>query len=338
MIVTGDAAASPVTNRVKVAAESRALTKNNRYKIVSLAAAILTALLAVPADSATLKANRVDVEYVPPKSSAHDVLYKLVRERRVLEKIRDLLVPFRLPRRLLLKTEGCDGEINAWYDDGAITVCYEYLDWVWQSAPEQTTPAGVAPIDALRGPVVQIILHEAGHAVFDLLNIPIFGREEDDADQFSAYIMLQMGKDETHRMIRAAMLQKGKEETHRLIGGAAYQYGSGVQSENQNVATKRFADVHSTFAERYFNLLCLAYGADAELFKDVVANGYLPKERADGCDDEYGHVAHAFNTLVGPYIDRDLAANFHEGWLPPITSRPPRRSDRPAGLNTKPPN
>ena len=231
----------------------------NRYgwKIVSLGAAVLTVLLAVPADSATLKANRVDVEYVPPKSSAHDVLYKLVRERRVLEKIRDLLVPFRLPRRLLLKTEGCDGEINAWYDDGAITVCYEYLDWVWQSAPEQTTPAGVAPIDALRGPVVQIILHEAGHAIFDLLNVPIFGREEDDADQFSAYIMLQMGKDETHRMIRAAMLQKGKEETHRLIGGAAYQYGSGVQSENQNVATKRFADVHGTTAQRFFNILCL---------------------------------------------------------------------------------
>ena len=308
----------------------------NRYgwKIVSLGAAILTLLLAVPADSATLKANRVDVEYVPPKSSAHDVLYKLVRERRVLEKIRDLLVPFRLPRRLLLKTEGCDGEINAWYDDGAITVCYEYLDWVWQSAPEQTTPAGAAPIDALRGPVVQIILHEAGHAVFDLLNIPIFGREEDDADQFSAYIMLQMGKDETHRMIRAAMLQKGKEETHRLIGGAAYQYGSGVQSENQNVATKRFADVHGTTAQRFFNILCLAYGADEELFKDLVANGYLPKERADGCGDEYAHVDHAFKTLIGPYIDRKLAANFYKSVLLPVNSPVPRR---PAGLDAKPP-
>jgi hypothetical protein len=203
----------------------------NRYGW-KLGAAILAALLAVPADSATLKANRVDVEYISPKSSTYNVLYNLVRERRVLEKIRDLLVPFRLPRRLLLKTEGCDGEINAWYD-GAIPV---YLYWVWQSAPEQTTAAGVAPIDALRGPVVQIVLHESGHAVFDLLKIPIFGREEDDADQFSAYIpifgreeddadqfsayiMLQMGKEEAHRMIGGAMLQMAKEETHRLIGG-----------------------------------------------------------------------------------------------------------------------
>jgi hypothetical protein len=83
-----------------------------------LGIAILTFLIAVPADAApfkpdapALKPNRVDVEYVPPKSSAHEALYKLVRERRLLEKIRDLLAPIRLPRRLLLKARGCDGEI-----------------------------------------------------------------------------------------------------------------------------------------------------------------------------------------------------------------------------------
>jgi hypothetical protein len=60
-------------------------------KIVSLGAALLTFLLAFPADAATLEPNRVDVEHVPPKSSAHDPVYKLVQERPILEKIRDLL-------------------------------------------------------------------------------------------------------------------------------------------------------------------------------------------------------------------------------------------------------
>ena len=287
------------------------------WTIASLSATLLTFLTAFPADTATLEPNRVDVEYVPPKSFAHDPVYKLVQERRVLEKIRDLLVPFRLPRRLLLKAEGCDGRINAWYDDGAITVCYEYLDWVWRSAPEQTTPTGVAPIDAIAGPVVQFIFHEAGHAVFDLLNIPIFGREEDAADQFAAYITLQAGK----------------EDARRLMVGAAYQYSSGVQSEHQTIATKSFADEHGTMAQRFYNILCLAYGADEELFKDIVAKGYLPKERAEGCSDEYAQVAYAFKTLIGPYIDPELAANFQKSWLPAINSPKPRR---PAGLDTEP--
>jgi hypothetical protein len=279
----------------------------------------MTFLTEVSAEATTLEPDRVDVEYVPPKSSAHNALYKLVREQRILEEIRDLLEPFRLPQRLLIRTEGCDGQVNAWYDDGVITVCYEYLDWVWQSAhPEQTTAAGIAPIDALTGPVIQIILHEAGHAVFDLLKVPIFGREEDAADQFSVYLMLEAGK----------------EEARRLINGDAYQYRSGVQSENQNIATKRFAQVHGTMAQRFFNILCLAYGADEELFKDIVANGYLPKERAEGCGDEYAQVAYAFKTLIGPYIDLKLAANFYKNWLPPIHSPVPRR---PAGLEVKAP-
>jgi hypothetical protein len=299
------------------------LNQNSRSRdmtsiIVRAMTAVLALMSATPVGAAALKPNRVDVEYVLPKSSAHDTLYKLVQERRVLEKIRDLLVPIRLPSRLLLKTQGCDGEVNAWYDDGVITVCYEYLDWVWQSAPKETTPAGVAPIDALAGPVVQIIIHEAGHAVFDLLKVPIFGREEDAADQFSAYIILQMGK----------------EEARRLMGGAAYQYRSGVQSESENIATKRFADAHGTMAQRFFNLLCLAYGADEQLFKDVVADGYLPTGRAEGCSDEYAQVAYAFKTLIGPNIDRKLAANWQKNWLPPINSRPPRR---PEGLAVKPP-
>jgi hypothetical protein len=286
--------------------------------IVRTLTPVLALIAATAVDAAALKPNRVDVEYMPPKSSDHDELYKLVQERRLLEKIRDLLAPLRLPRRLLLKTQGCDGEVNAWYFNSAITVCYEFLDWVWQSVPEHNSPAVVAPIDALIGPIVQIIIHEAGHAAFDLLRVPIFGREEDAADQFSAYVILQAGK----------------EEARRLIAGAAYQYKSGVQSESQTIATKRFADEHGTMAQRFFNILCLAYGADAELFKDIVANGYLPKGRAEGCSDEYGQVAYAFKTLIGPNIDRKLSAKLNKSWLPPIDTRPPRR---PPGSDVKTP-
>ena len=280
---------------------------------------IMTCLTEVSAEATTLEPDRVDVEYVTPKSSAHNALYKLVREQRILEEIRDLLEPFRLPQRLLIRTAGCDGQVNAWYHDGIITVCYEYLDWVWQSVhPEQPTPASIAPIDALTGPVIQITLHEAGHAVFDLLKVPIFGREEDAADQFSVYLMLEAGK----------------EEARRLISGAAYQYRSGLQSENQNIATKRFAEVHGTMAQRFYNILCLAYGADDQWFADIVANGYLPKERAEDCSFEYDQVAYAFKTLIEPFIDPKLAEVFYKSWLPPVNSPVPRR---PAGLDTKPP-
>jgi hypothetical protein len=40
--------------------------------------------------------------------------------------------------------------------------------------------------------------------MFHLLEIPIFGREEDAADQFAAYILLQFGKERAPRLIKGA--------------------------------------------------------------------------------------------------------------------------------------
>ena len=61
--------------------------------------------------------------------------------------------------------------------------------------------------------------------------------------------------------------------------------------------------MHSLDAQRFYNLLCLAYGAEPELFADVVSKQYLPADRAEGCRDEYRQVAYAVRTLMRPYID-----------------------------------
>lgn len=99
--------------------------------------------VAVAREPSGLRPNRIEVEYLKPKNAAHDNVYRLMRERKVLERFKEFLSPLRLPRVLLLKVEGCDGETNAWYADDAVTVCYEYLDNILRNAPEHTTPAGV---------------------------------------------------------------------------------------------------------------------------------------------------------------------------------------------------
>jgi hypothetical protein len=234
---------------------------------------------------------------------------QLVKEGRTLEKIQALLSPLRLPRRLLLKTQGCDGVSNAWYDGEAVTVCYEYLDELWKNAAQETTPAGIAPIDTLIGPVVDVFLHEAGHAVFDILEVPLFGREEDAADQFSTYIMLKLEKD----------------EARRLIKGNAYQYKGDVQSSTVSMPLKKFANEHGTPSQRFFNVLCLAYGADKVLFADFVSKGYLPQERSEGCEDEYAQVDRAFRRLIMPSVDVKLARNLHKRWLVPADTKLKKR-------------
>jgi hypothetical protein len=277
---------------------------------------ILTAaglVLAAPADAQVRKAgaapraqpNRIDINYVEPKSGDHQPLYKLLKERQALEKIRDLLSPLRLPHRLLLETREC-GFPNALSNEDSVIVCYEFIEDIRKNAAETTTPAGIAPIDTLIGPLLDVFLHEAGHAVFAMLKIPLFGREEDAADQFSTYIMLKFDK----------------EEARRLVLGSAYQYKSDLSSPTVTIKQQHFANEHGTSAQRFYNLLCTAYGADPKLFADVVEKGFLPEDRAVICKREYIQLTHAFETLIGPHIDRRLARKLHKSWLPPVTTRP----------------
>lgn len=56
------------------------------------------------------------------------------------------------------------------------------------------------------GQFFYVFAHEMGHAMFDILRVPIFGNAEDAADQFATYIMLQFGKDQARRLITGAAL------------------------------------------------------------------------------------------------------------------------------------
>lgn len=104
--------------------------------------------------------------------------------------------------------------------------------------------------------------------------------------------------------------------------GSAYQYKSSLSSPTITFKQRQFADEHGTSAQRFFNLLCLAYGADADLFKDFVQKGFLPEDRAAGCASEYVQVSTAFDTLIGPYIDKRLARRLYKRWLPPLSAKP----------------
>jgi hypothetical protein len=278
---------------------------NLRASLVSLAAicALLLIAPAIAGQAAALKPNRIRIAYVVPNNDEHKPIYAIVKERRVLERFRAYLKPLRLPGPLLLKIDGCDGESNAWYEeeDHVVTVCYEYLAEILANAPKETTPAGVTRQDALVGPAVEVFLHEIAHAAFNMLKVPILGREEDAADQVAAYLLLQLDKD----------------EARRTVAGVAYMYG--MEMRSQNPGLKQFADVHGLSAQRFYNLLCMAYGADPDRFGDVVQEGYLPESRAEGCGDEYRQVDYAMRKLITPFVDQAIRKQAPKKWLKPAS-------------------
>lgn len=96
----------------------------------------------------------IHIEYVTPKNPEHQQVYDLIKERHALENLQKIFSPFRLPADLMIKTVGCDGVSNAWYQRvgklPTVSLCYD-LQEIWQGIPKKTTPAGITPEDALVG-------------------------------------------------------------------------------------------------------------------------------------------------------------------------------------------
>lgn len=276
---------------------------------LALAVAGLVLVIMATTAFAAPKSNRVRVAYVLPENPAHQQIYERLKEDRALEGLQKFLSPFRLPRTLTVFLKGCDGEADAWYDKDEITICYEYISELWKNMPAKTTPLGIEPMDTVVGPLCDTALHEFAHALFDMLDVPVLGREEDAADQLAVYINLQFGK----------------ALARRLIMGTAYAYGSEAHRAAP-LTLEEFSDEHGTPAQRAYNVVCIAYGADPKLFGDIVSKGYLPQKRAEGCADEYRQIAEAFEELIKPHLNLAQAKRTMNGdWLPKPTEWPDRQ-------------
>ena len=276
--------------------------------------------LVVDADREQL--GRIRIEYDAPKNLEHQKLYERLRRNKVLETIQEILSPFRLPNPgLLIKTLGCDGTINSWYnrndpgDSGpTVHMCYELLDNIIKTTTDENVRPNVTRHDAIVGQFLFWTLHETGHAAFDIFQVPLFGREEDAADQFAAFIMLHFGKDQARRWVE----------------GAAYTSDEFMADVPWG---KNYASVHGLPQQRFYNLVCLAYGADPVTFADVTEHmtdmmtrkgvlpkaqqGVLPKQRAENCAYEFQSFEHAFGTQIRPHLDRAMVQKVLDtAWFP----------------------
>jgi hypothetical protein len=258
-----------------------------------------------------------------PLSPERMALRDRMMKRRVLEDYAEFLSPLRVPSTLGLIASDCNG--SAWsspyYDPNyhIINMCYSFIAASEQNADElmklQDAKKLWTPVSReqlITGLFTAVLLHETGHALFDLLNVPVFGREEDAADSMAAFIALQFGKDSARTII------KGLAYPWAL---SAYPGGGDPRTTKPDTTDPKypkdaaaqcnldpfcaFSDEHGTASQRMYNGLCLAYGGDPATFQDFVDAGWLPPERAKSCPKEFQQLSFAFQKTVLPFIDQE---------------------------------
>ena len=239
---------------------------------------------------------RFEYLYLPPLSPDLQTIYERVREADLLRRlpaVQALDGMFALPRRLRYITAEC-GEFGAFYQPGAaeVVLCYETLRTLYERGQERQRVLGLVgddhPLRYVRASVRFMVLHETGHALVDLLDLPVTGRQEDAVDQLAAILMLRFAElDETPEEVI---------ETLRLAANWLLSDSTGAYNLDAYAAS------HALGEQRYFNLQCLIYGTDPERFAGMVAARDLTPGRAAGCEREMRLVSRAWLRLLLPHL------------------------------------
>ena len=138
-----------------------------------------------------------------------------------------------------------------------------------------------------------IIFHEIGHLIVDEFNVPIFNNEEDVADSFMAWSLIQIPDE----YASFEDYEYYAEEPHKVIKGISdyYYYLTLLGRDTSEVYGKdsEYA-IHSTDNKRFFNIACFMKGSNPEVFNTYITKRGFDYILEDQCDYNYWQMSDAW--------------------------------------------
>lgn len=195
------------------------------------------------------------------------------------------------------------GEANAFYSPQtrSISIGYELLDQMillFSKNADRSDPTVAAKVaQQVVDTLSFVFYHEAAHAIIDLDDLPITGREEDDADQLATVMIVASARAKT-----AATL-KNNGMTHRAQGGSAAINGAlffllSSGDASSDVSQLPFWDEHSLSPQRFYNILIWVYGSDPDKYAYLVDQKVIPRERAAKARAEFTRMVRSWLRIL----------------------------------------
>ena len=239
--------------------------------------------------AAPAAAGRFVVEYPPTKNKEYAAFQAELRKGRVLEGIvADLNSTFALPADIKVNFSEC-GQANAFYDPNrrSISMCYELVESFYDIFRDEEDNQEELD-DAVAGATVFVFFHELGHALVDVLDLPVTGKEEDAVDQLSLFV-----------------LTDGTDDGEKAALDGARMFLMEGDEEGTKIDDLPFWDEHSLGQQRFYNIICGVYGQNPSKYEVLVTERVLPESRAERCEGEYQQIEKSWGRLLAPHIKAD---------------------------------
>jgi Putative metallopeptidase len=127
------------------------------------------------------------------------------------------------------------------------------------------------------------LLHEIGHALIHQFPIPVFGQEEDAADQIAITNMIIRHNAD----VDLAAINK------LLMVSSQWLSEWEVEEEAPEPNAHAFWDSHSLAIQRFYNVNCLLFGSNPNELSFLFDTEMLPAERGFDCEQAYAQAFEA---------------------------------------------
>jgi hypothetical protein len=128
------------------------------------------------------------------------------------------------------------------------------------------------------------VLHELGHLLIDMYDMPIVGREEDAVDALATALMIKSFTNGASRVEHIAQLYGHERE------------------QIKNLRKWDFMGEHSLNIQRHYQMMCHVYGSDPEHYQKLKSRIGFTDDRARICIDEYQQISRGWSQLLQPYL------------------------------------
>ena len=232
-----------------------------------------------------LSGGRIEVVYDQPANPEYQPIALALAENGLYDRLfESLSESFLLPRDITVRFTELD-EANAYWDPETdeITVGYELIhtySQLFEVDPNDPDAMVQEYIDA----AFFTVMHEFGHALVALLELPITGREEDAVDEFATVFLLLMGDEQAEAALVSAIEQFASDAAQAELSESA------------------LADEHSLDAQRFYAVVYLVHGSNPTRYQEFVDEGLLPEDKAEYSEGEFERKCAVWEQLLSKHI------------------------------------
>lgn len=223
------------------------------------------------------------LEYYEPSPEMAPYAQLLIESQIIDEAVADLEALFALP--LPIKIVFASGIPGPQYFQGVINMPYEFLaqnDQILTVSAFSDDPQEIAA--NILNLTEFVLYHEVGHAIVDVLDLPVLGKEEDAVDGFAALLSTLWDLDDV------------------ALSAADVMDATSALSAGQEITDAEFWDSHSLDEQRMFTIFCLIYGSNPQEHATLLEEIGMPAKQNDPCQYNYQKTLRNWSRLLGEYI------------------------------------